>query len=184
MKKKTEFSPATFLPFDLTVCMVDISCCGPSIFHMSSSSLQTSSLSSSCQPGTACEHSNTLWNCWSNWAFQAFEIGTEQNKVEPNHQICPFLTPPKKWQRMNYEKHFRPHAPCTTKLGIWWICIRKFRVIVDVLAVLAGAPRSSMQLREEWPAGGSFQSSALRVWPPVLYPSGARLPSKGKLRTS
>ena len=41
---------------------------------------------------------------------------------------------------MNYKKHFRPRTTC---LGI---CIRKFRGIVDVLAVFAGAPRSSMQL--------------------------------------
>ena len=95
-------------------------------------------------------------------------------------QACPFLT---RTKEKGNNLITRVLATCSLHSWAWidGISIRKFRLIVDLLAILSGAPRSWMQLYTsgEWPAVGSFESSALHVWPRVLCPSEARLTSKG-----
>ena len=73
--KSFEYSPGTCVPFDLTVCMLDIFCCGPSILHMSFSSLQASSLLSSRQPGTVCRNLQTCSEMLVNLILPGFGNG-------------------------------------------------------------------------------------------------------------
>ena len=100
------------------------------------------------------EHFKLAEKCLSIWAFQDSDIDNLITRVL---------------------------ATCSLHCWVWIdrISIRKFRLIVDVLAILAGAPRSSMQLYAtgEWPAVGSFEPSALHVWQRVLCPSRTRLRS-------
>ena len=124
-----------------------IFCCGPSILHMPSSSLQASSLLSSRQPGTVCRNIQT---CSKVFVKLSLHRNRTRN-VELNQQACPFLTPAKK---NGSNLITRVLVTCNYWLNLY----HKFRVIADVLAVLACAPRSSMQLHatREWPAVGSF----------------------------
>ena len=151
------YSPATFMPCDLTVCMLDIFCSGPSILHMPSSFLQASSSLSSHQPGTVCRNIQTcceiarqldpsrLWK---------WELNKRSRTKPPDLSI----SHPRKEKTQQFDyKIFGDMLPAQLGLN-WWISYHKFRVIVDVLAVLAGAPLSSMQLYAtgEWPPVGSF----------------------------
>ena len=79
--------------------------------------------------------------------------GFATRKIEPNHQAYPCLTPAKeKRQQFNY-KSFGDMLPAQLSLN-WLKFYHKFRVIADVLAVLA--PRSSMQLYRGMACGWFF----------------------------
>ena len=109
--------------------------------------------------------------CLSFWAFPALQ----QNKYRTKPPGLSISHPCKRKRQQFDYKSFGDMLPEQLSFN-WWNFYHKCQVIADVLAVLASAPRSSMPLytTREWPAVGSFWSSALQVWPRVLCPSRAR----------
>ena len=101
------------MPCDLTVCMLDIFCSGPSILHMPSSFLQASSSLSSHQPGTVCRNIQTcceiarqldpsrLWK---------WELNKRSRTKPPDLSIS---HPRKRKNTAIWLQDFWRHAPCT-----------------------------------------------------------------------
>ena len=106
-------------------------------------------------------------------SLPAVEIGTKTTRFV-------HFSPPKKneLQETRFLGHMFPAQ--LIELGIWWIMNLYQKVPSDLLMCWPSwpVPLDPRCYGNQRPAVGSFESSALRVWPRVLYPSGARLPSK------